>query len=110
MLDEDYNSIYVPPGFKVPEDFTLIEANVDHICKKLGYFSARIVQGFDVAGMHIVPNNIGYLVKSEHAEEVQRLVIERMERAKLKKEERKTDVTKALWRKLIKSIIVSQQY
>ena len=53
----------MPPTFTAPKGYILLPYNVDYICKRNKLKSARIVQGFDVAGWHIIPNNIGFLIE-----------------------------------------------
>lgn len=99
----------MPKKFEIPEGYCLVKAKCENICKKNGFKYAQIVQGFDVAGMHIVPNNIGYLIKLENQEEVERLVKEREQRMLENKEEKKKEQIAGLWKKLFKSIIITQQ-
>jgi hypothetical protein len=77
VLDEEYNSIYVPPKFDIPSEFVLIPENVDYLCKRNKYRCARVVQGFDVASAHIIPNNIGYLVEVARADEIAKMFREK---------------------------------
>lgn len=77
ILDEEYNSIYVPPDFEIPPGFVLIPENVEYLCKRNKYKCARIVQGFDVAGSHVVPNNIGFLVEAQYQEKIEKMFKER---------------------------------
>ena len=108
-MDEDYNSVYIPPNFEAPEGMCIIEENINYICKKHKFKFARLVQGFSLASFHIVPNNIGYLIYTQDKDEILSLFAERQEKLRIKKEEKKDENTIGMWKKLFKSILITQQ-
>ena len=63
--------------------------NIDYICKKHGFKSTRLVQGFNLASFRIVPNNVGFLVYKEEKDKILELFLERQEYLRQKKEAKK---------------------
>lgn len=58
----------MPPSFEIPHGYVLVSENVEYLCKRNKFKCARIVQGFDIAAGHVVPNNIGFLIEEKHRE------------------------------------------
>lgn len=79
ILDQEHNSIYVPPELQLPVGTCIVTETVTYICNRHKIRFTKLVQGFTHSvGMRVLPNEIGYLIYEEDRELVLEKYRERM--------------------------------
>ena len=106
--DDEYNNIYVPPGFQPQQELTIINKKISFVCNKAKIKHVQLVQGFNRTVGRILPNYIGFLVYKKEAEEIERL--QALRQAKIQQSRSKNREKKliALWNKVFKKIELTE--